>query len=1372
MQRSYLYIIALSFLALQPAFAEEEVLMSGTGTVIVEDAAGSGTSIPLGSGAFIETGSSIHLGSGDSIGSGENTDIEVEKVISSGSLTSSGSSSSSDSSFSSSTSSSKIVISEVNWAGSDLSTADEWIEVVAIESGASIQGWTITSRKSSGEEAILYQFESGFTVSSGQYLIIANNNAEESRLLHEPDIVTKAISLPNTKLLLRIRDASGSVIDQVDDGVGVPFAGENASGTGTRKTMERINLFGSGALKENWRTAETSTGFDIQAPMKGTPGIAFMHSTSSGGVELGSGADMGTGMTNVGSGTDIFIGSGSVDTGSGEVEVIPPPVFLNEILANPIGKDDIEWIELINQSSGAISLSGWKLQIESSSRSYTFPASGSLLESGAVISLRKSDTGLTFRNKGDTVHLFSGDLIVDSLEYPEATEGVSYGRFGSGAYQLFCLSTEESMNKIIDQNPQITIQNQGVEAVSGAVIEEGKVTVNLQATVQSGSLAGAECNWDYGNGFLSQSCNPPSHTFREVGDYTIQVKIKTICGEEYERSLLVKVEPKPTSTTQKNLALDPKLDPSCSPTAFNGIVINEALPNPYDNETEGEWIELQNATADTVHLCGWSIDDEEGGSKPYRLDGESINPLEYLLLPRAQTKIALNNDADEVRLFAPHPGDASAQGSGFLAAAIPIYKAVEGESYALRQDGNYVWTPYVTPQQKNAFRTAERRYPTDTVVVSAALPNPVGKDLDGEWIEITNVSSAEQDLTGWLLDNKQGGSKPYELLGIRLYPGETKRFGIGVTKISLVNTQDTVRLLDPDGYTVSIFGWKQAEEGKVYRRPQITTERAKAKVVHVVDGDTVDIVLTDLDQLPRLPASLKRRWIGPLDHREETLRVRMIGIDTPETVHPHKGVERFGLEASAFAKAMLLDEEVELEFESEIWDKYGRLLAYIYAGESMVQEELLKNGLAYAYLRFPFLREDAFVAYELEAKQAKLGIWSDDEIEREIEDKKEDEEEEELLEVEGLTIDVNPASGRVGSGTEVTFTPSVDADVYLSVDSGSYQLWSGSFLVEKDTTLRVFAQRSSESSASSGSSYSSTSSSASYIKSDIYELTYLLERESYELNVLISEIYPSPNKDEQEWIEFYNPTDQDQFLAGWLLDDLRDGGSKPWIFPGDIVVPASGYLVLTKEQTGLNLNNDGDEVLLISPDGETESGVTYEKVRKVMAVDFLSNEQICYTTSITKEEQNICSEYVSIRKVSEDSDDTEEAEDAQEKRSRKKKAKTGNRKGWRLVPRTRFVKELKIKYRHAVPWVEQECEGSEECEEMPLVFRQMLGQIVNANRVIGERKRINQDLLYQLWISCFISCLLLIIFLFAKRKQEFQSVVCRDAPWRVSTNEV
>jgi len=77
--------------------------------------------------------------------------------------------------------------------------------------------------------------------------------------------------------------------------------------------------------------------------------------------------------------------------------------------------------------------------------------------------------------------------------------------------------------------------------------------------------------------------------------------------------------------------------------------------------------------------------------------------------------------------------------------------------------------------------------------------------------------------------------------------------------------------------------------------------------------------------------------------------VRLIGVDTPETVDPDEEIEPYGPEASTFATSELTGERVDLEFGQEKFDDYDRLLAYVYVDGQMFNEELVEQGYAQAY---------------------------------------------------------------------------------------------------------------------------------------------------------------------------------------------------------------------------------------------------------------------------------------------------------------------------------------------------------------------------------------------------------------------------------------
>lgn len=122
-------------------------------------------------------------------------------------------------------------------------------------------------------------------------------------------------------------------------------------------------------------------------------------------------------------------------------------------------------------------------------------------------------------------------------------------------------------------------------------------------------------------------------------------------------------------------------------------------------------------------------------------------------------------------------------------------------------------------------------------------------------------------------------------------------------------------------------------------------------VKRVVDGDTIEL--------------------------ETGQKLRYIGINTPETVHPTKPVECFGHEAAAKNKELVEGKRVRLEKDVSETDKYGRLLRYVYLNNTFINDYLVRQGYAHASTFPPDVKyQDQFTQAEREARQNNMGLWS------------------------------------------------------------------------------------------------------------------------------------------------------------------------------------------------------------------------------------------------------------------------------------------------------------------------------------------------------------------------------------------------------------
>lgn len=132
--------------------------------------------------------------------------------------------------------------------------------------------------------------------------------------------------------------------------------------------------------------------------------------------------------------------------------------------------------------------------------------------------------------------------------------------------------------------------------------------------------------------------------------------------------------------------------------------------------------------------------------------------------------------------------------------------------------------------------------------------------------------------------------------------------------------------------------------------PEVLAE-GRCRVARVIDGDT--LLLAD------------------------GARLRLIGIDTPELAFEDRPAEPLAAEATAFTRRFLARGEVILRFDRERLDRYGRFLAYVWVEDKLLNEELVRAGLARARLGFHYSEsmKRRFRKAEDEARRERKGVW-------------------------------------------------------------------------------------------------------------------------------------------------------------------------------------------------------------------------------------------------------------------------------------------------------------------------------------------------------------------------------------------------------------
>ena len=121
------------------------------------------------------------------------------------------------------------------------------------------------------------------------------------------------------------------------------------------------------------------------------------------------------------------------------------------------------------------------------------------------------------------------------------------------------------------------------------------------------------------------------------------------------------------------------------------------------------------------------------------------------------------------------------------------------------------------------------------------------------------------------------------------------------------------------------------------------------------------------------------RWVNDGDTIVLTngARVRYIGLDAPEIKHDNRPAERYGPEAKAFNRDLVLGKKVRLELDSQRRDQYGRILGYVYLEDgTFVNQVLLQKGYAHYVFRIPNTTYDQILlTAQREAMAKRLGLW-------------------------------------------------------------------------------------------------------------------------------------------------------------------------------------------------------------------------------------------------------------------------------------------------------------------------------------------------------------------------------------------------------------
>lgn len=383
-----------------------------------------------------------------------------------------------------------------------------------------------------------------------------------------------------------------------------------------------------------------------------------------------------------------------------------PSVVINEIawMGTENSAND-EWIELHNDTDQDIVLDGWMLKAADGTPDIALTGvitthgffllertddstvpdteadqiySGALNNSGEVLELIDAEGNIV-----DTVNCasgwFSGDNTAKQTMERAASEWQTSADAGGTPRALNSGGTAPE--------PEDTDEPAPPEAGSSSPPPSNQPP-SAEAGPDINALAGDELFFDAGSSQDPDS--DPLSFFWNFGDGSSDTAEKTSHVFPYPGQFIVTLSVSDGEFTDLDMAAINIYDQS--------VTISEFLPSPEGSDDEEEWIEIYNQSNRIGNLSGWQIDDQEGGSRPFTFPANSfIAPHQFLVISRPVSKIALNNDADQVRLLYP---------DGSI--AIQVGYEADQEGYTVAFDGqNYVWTTMPTPGLANIISGTE-----------------------------------------------------------------------------------------------------------------------------------------------------------------------------------------------------------------------------------------------------------------------------------------------------------------------------------------------------------------------------------------------------------------------------------------------------------------------------------------------------------------------------------------------------------------------------------------------------------------------------------------------------------------------------------------
>jgi len=768
-----------------------------------------------------------------------------------------------------------IYISEVAWAGSSLSNADEWVELTNLsDQPTDLSGWMLLGA-TSGEETIL--FPEGTQIEPSHTFLLSNYDCthEKSSLSVCPNLVNTALSLSNSGLALVLQDDAGTQIDVAGNG-STPFAGysggsgENLDGRYT--SMVRVSPITQGDLSSAWTSAVSSQGFKEGMTELGTPGV-FEE------VEANILAEKNETTTEETTTTTSEAIQEEENSETEEVVVEGEEIIFTEGMADELTEIEEQIVpveEVISAEETDQETINDQIQIEDISDNSTNmieeETEENLVSETLLSEITQESNETTQENATDETTTSEEVLTQETIEtYLPPLRITEFVSDPMGGTEEFIEIENITDNAVFLTGYYVTDATGKPTTLPDEILEPGAFIViskpngklnNDGDTISLLDVAGLLIDEvSYGTEALPAISDPYVYALDEFGNF-VSTTIPTpgkdnIISTEIVEEEVIEEETQTTNeeieeiiTETENLSIETEqviLDEETQETnlpsySFGALVINEFVCDPVSGEDE--WIELYNTSSETVSLTGMIIQDatERSTSLP---EGE-LTPGTYhvIVKPKGQ----LNNGGDTITLF-------DAQGTildSLTYGTEEIPTAPDPFAIARQEDGTFVLTSTPTPGSHNQISleiqednteateteqieetmeettstiTATETTSTTTTTteinstisylslhLSEIYPNTEGSDEYEEFIEIENTGETTIDLYGIILEDASG--KSYHITEhVDLTNVDFFTLWRTDTAITLNNLGDSVRLLDPDGTLIDEVSYEKATKG-------------------------------------------------------------------------------------------------------------------------------------------------------------------------------------------------------------------------------------------------------------------------------------------------------------------------------------------------------------------------------------------------------------------------------------------------------------------------------------------------------------------------------------------------------------------------------